>query len=184
MIIERLITQTASIASGGLIDIVAVYNENYLPVFRLARPMRASVKIDSKAMEQPLETGATFVDHRIILPTEIDLFLFLSSFSYRVVFDEILQIFNQGTKLIVQTRSGVYINQFMSSIPHEETTEEFDTIKMIMKLKEAKFITPQYEPVPSNPANKSTVNKGNVQSTPATTSQNDESSALYKLAIG
>lgn len=175
----QLLNQVVSFVPTAAIDVVAVYNQDYQQVFPKARPIKASVRPDSKLMEHPLETGATVVDHRIILPVEIELSLILPSLSYRDTYEQIKQLFLNGDLLIVQTRSDTYLNQCIMSLPHDEDPEMYDTLVVALKLKEVQFVVSQYEPVPKNPVNKSTQKRGNIQTTPANAAQTEKSSFGY-----
>jgi len=156
---------------GSRIDTVAVFDENYNQLFREARAIKAVVKEQSKVMEHPVESGAIITDHRIILPTEIDLSLVLSSADYQDVYKEIRQYYLNATELIVQTRSGVYENQLIAALPHEEDPTMYDAITLALSLKEVITVTAKFAVVPRNPARSSTTNRGTQQGRPATASQ-------------
>lgn len=64
-------------------DTVAVYTQDFSQVFRNARAIKAVVKEQAKVMEHPVESGAIITDHRIILPTEVELSLILTPATYR-----------------------------------------------------------------------------------------------------
>lgn len=148
-------------------DAVAVYTQDYQQVFKNARPIRASVRPSSKLMEHPLETGATIADHRIILPTEIDLVLIATTVDYYNTYQTIQQLFNEGILLIVQTRASVYFNQVLQEIPHEETPERFNTIQIALRLKEAQYAPPSVSTViPRDQTNTDAVNRGTQQAAP------------------
>ena len=77
-------------------DVVAVLNANLQQVFQKARAIKATIMRASKAMEHPLETGATITDHRIILPVNIELSMVLSSGDYRTVYQQVRDLFHKG----------------------------------------------------------------------------------------
>lgn len=147
-------------------DAVAVFGANLSQVFSGARPIKAAVTEDSKLMEHPLETGAVVTDHRIVLPIEIELSLILTA-TYRNVYQQIKQLFTDGTLLTVQTRTASYSNMVIMSLPHDEDPEMFDAIAIAVKLRQVEIISPQYGTLPpSKVANKSqasTVKKGQQQ---------------------
>lgn len=154
----------SSITSTFFTDVMAVYTQDYTQVFQKARPLKASIKIDSKLMEHPIETGATTTDHRIILPVEIELPLLLPNNTYRESYQEILQLFNNATLLLVQTRTTLYSNQLIQALPYEETPEMFDAVTLILRLKQVQFSSAQFSDfTPSNPNKSSTKDKGNIQ---------------------
>jgi hypothetical protein len=158
-------------------DLVGVFNQDFQQVFEKARPLKATVKEEAKVFEHPLETGATITDFRIIQPIEIELSLMLNSEDYKSVYQQIRQLFLNGTLLVVQTKSGVYDNQLIQAMPHEEDPEQYDAITLGLKLKQAQFVTPQFAALPprqvKNPANSSTVSRGEQQK--PTTSQRSQS---------
>lgn len=144
-------------------DTVAVYDQGFNEVFPKARSIKATVKPDKKAMEHPLENGATTTDHVIILPVEIELSMILLSQDYRDTYNNIVQYYTNSTLLIVQTKASTYVNQFIVSIPHEEDPAQYSQISIGLKLKEVLFFTSQSKVVPVNPSNGGTTNRGNIQ---------------------
>lgn len=153
----------------GAVDVVGVYSQDYTQVFRNARPMKAVVKPDAQLMKHPVETGATVIDNRIINPTLIELFLFLGANEFRDTYQQIKQLWLNGTLLIVQTKTDTYTNQLIAGLPHEEDPDVYDGIIVALKLEEVLFSTAQYGTIqPANPADSTTVDRGNIQPTPAT----------------
>lgn len=148
------------------IDYVAVFNQNYEQVFRNARPIKAVVKEQAKLMDHPVENGAIISDHRIILPIEIDLSLILASDDYQSVYKEIRQYYLNATLLVVQTRSGIYENQLISALPHEEDPSMFNALTLALSFKQVQFVTAQFGVVPKYSSNTTTVNRGTQQGTP------------------
>jgi Dit-like tail protein len=149
-------------------DTVAVFDQSFSQVFPRARALKVVVKEDAKLMEHPVERGATTADHRIILPIEIELSFILQSPDYLDTYRAIKQYFLNATLLIVQTRSGTYQNQLISSMPHEEDPEQFDALAMAISLKQVQFVTPQFNVKPRKPSNSTVVDRGNLQPKPAT----------------
>lgn len=144
-------------------DSVAVFNQSFEQVFPRARAIKAVIKEEAKVMEHPLETGATIVDHRIILPVECELTMMLQAADYQDTYRLIKQLYLNGDLLIVQTKSSVYYNQLIASMPHEENPEQYDALTLELGLKEAQFATTRFNYVPSNPKQSSTVNRGTQQ---------------------
>jgi hypothetical protein len=169
-----------SILSTAAVDVVGVYTPEFRQVFPRARPIKAVVKEEAQVMEHPLETGATITDHRIILPVEIELSVILQAIDYRNTYQIIKQLFLNGDLLTVQTKTGIYENQLIAAMPHEEDPEMFDAITIALKLKEAQFVTPQFDIVPRNPTKKSTVDRGTQQPKTATVANEEKTSTLFK----
>lgn len=152
-------------------DTVAVYTQDFNQVFRDARAIKAVVKESAKVMEHPVENGAIITDHRILLPTEIDLSLILTPATYRETYDQINQYYIEGVLLIVQTRSGIYVNQLIHSMPHEEDPSLFNTITLALGLKQVQFVTAQFTTTPRSPKNTNTKQRGAQQPKAATETQ-------------
>lgn len=158
----------------GSTDVVAIFDQNFRPLFATARPIKATVKEDSKLMEHPLETGATIIDHTIILPYEIELSLILKRGEYRDVYERIRQSFLNRDIVLVQTKTALYDNMIIQSMPHEEEPELFDTIALALKLRHVQIVQAQFAKLPPravrNPSNASTVDRGQQQPTQSTRS--------------
>lgn len=153
-------------------DVVGVFGQNYSQVFYKARPLKAVIKEEAKLMEHPVETGATITDFRIVLPIEIELILVIQANDYRSEYENIKQLYLNATLLTVQTKTSVYKNQLIASLPHDEDAEIFDAITMALKLKEVQFAVTQIVGTissPRKPSNSGTVNRGNQQTTDAGT---------------
>lgn len=173
MTLGVLSTKFISTASA---DVTGVFTQDFRQVFTNARPVKATVKPSAKLMEHPLETGATITDHRVILPVEIELSLILKSNFYSNAYQEIKQLYDQATLLIVQTRGGVFNNQLIESLPFEENPETYDVLTVALKLKQVQFVTPQYGVVPRNKNQSSTVQRGGQQ-----TKEVPEKGVLFNL---
>lgn len=152
------------------IDIVGVFDQNFRQVFPQARPIKAVVKPLSKSMDQPLENGASTIDHRILLPIEIEMSLIIQTDEdIQDVYREIFQYYTNATLLNVHTRAGVYQNQFIYEMPHEESPDQIDTLILAVKFKQAQFSNTQTSTTtvqPKSPANASKVDRGILQPQP------------------
>lgn len=155
-------------------DTVAIFDQNFQQLFALARPIKATVKEAAKLMEHPLETGSTFIDHTIILPVEVELSLIPTYGEYRNVYEAMRQAFRNRDLLVVQTKTGTYDNLLIESMPHEEDPEMYDTVTIAVTLREVQLIQAQFNKLPlnrvRNPANSSTVDKGQQRPTESTKS--------------
>lgn len=160
-------------------DTVAVFDQEFNQVFKAARAIKAVVKEQSKVMQHPVETGIVITDHRIVLPIEIELTLILSSLDYSDIYKNIRQFYNAGTLLTVQTRSDVYYNQVIDSMPHEEDPTQFNVIALALNLIQVQFVKPQYGVIPKQSKNQSVQKRGVQQTTTAPASQ--ESAARQGL---
>lgn len=125
-------------------DVVCVLNASLAQVFAKARPVKATIKEESKAMEHPIESGATVTDHRVILPVEIELSMVLASADYRNVYEQVREYFKRGELLTVQTRTASYSNMLITAMPHEETTDVADGVNIGLTLKETLIVAAQF----------------------------------------
>jgi hypothetical protein len=120
----------------------------------------------SKAMEHPLETGATITDHRIILPVNIELAMILASEDYAAVYQQVRDLFKRGELLTVQTRVDSFPSMLIEKMPHDETPEMFDGVALALSLKEAQFVQPQFSALKvAKPKDSNTTNRGQQQPT-------------------
>jgi hypothetical protein len=166
-------------------DIVAIFDQNFNQLFRLARPIKAAIKEDSKLMEHPVETGATITDHSIILPIEIELSLITTRGEYLDVYQRLRQAFKNRDLLVAQTKTGLYENMLIQSMPHEEDPELFDSLTIAVTLKEVQLVTAQFAKLPAkkvrNPSNASTVDKGQQQPKESTKTATGSGSVLFGI---
>jgi hypothetical protein len=159
-------------------DVVAVYTQDLTQVFPDARPIKAVIKEESKVMEHPVETGVITTDHRVILPVECELSMVVNSEDYPDVYQLVRGYYLNATLLIVQTKVGIYPNQMIAAMPHEEDPSLYNTVAIALKMKQVLFVTAAYGVVPKN-VNNSTVTDTGVQQ-PAVPSE----SALSQTATG
>lgn len=164
---------------SAAIDYVAIFDENLAQVFREARALKATVKETSELMKHPLETGSVIIDHRIILPIEIDLAVVIQAEDYQSVYQQIREYYQNGTFLIIQTRTGVYENMVIASMPHDESPEMYDTVPIALRLREVQFVEPQYGIQPAAPSNQTTVDRGTQQGSTPTVSQTGAAQDIF-----
>lgn len=150
--------------SSFIPDNVAVFDQDYNQVFSEAEVIRMFVREDSEVMEHPLETGAVIADHQIFEPIELEYVVILPTTLYRNIYQQIKQLFLSSTLLYVQTKTTVYSNMLLRSIPHQETTDMYNAVPMDLRFKQAAFApSPQSAVVPRDPTNSSTVSRGTQQ---------------------
>ena len=153
------------------LDIVGVYDDGLTPMFGNVSFMKASVKMPSKSMEHPLEKGSIITDHKIILPTEISLFLVATRNNYRNVFAQIKRAFLGSNLLSVQTKTSIHKNMVITDLPYEENPDAFDAITIQLKLKEVQYATTEGGFTPANETDQSQVNRGLIPTNDATAPQ-------------
>jgi len=173
----------ASLIPTFAVDVVGVYNQDFIQVFEKARPIKAYIKESSKLMVHPVENGIETADHRIILPVEIELSMILLSPYYLDTYNDIKKISNEATLLTIQTRSGLYQNQLIESFPHEENPENYDALILALKLKEVNIVTSSFETVSKNPTNASTKERGSISPTETSQEDTEKSSFAFEKFI-
>jgi hypothetical protein len=122
-------------------DVCLLDANTFAQLVEPARPVRLSVKEHSKVMEHPIETGATITDFTITLPVEISMTLILTMGGYRGVFQQLQQLHQSATLLIVQTRTTSYAPMLIAEMPHEETTDMVDGVTVSLRLKQVLLVT-------------------------------------------
>lgn len=157
------------------VDVVGVFDKDFNQVLVDARPVKCTVKEDSKVMEHPLETGASIVDHKIILPIEIELSVVIQSEKYKDVYDQIKKRFLDSELFSIQTKTGVYNSMVIQSMPHDESPEMFDTVGVAIRFKEVKLVTATFGKLPPKKVkkkkNSDTTKKGEQQGATKTSNQ-------------
>ena len=162
------LTTINNLLPSAAVDYVAIFDQNFTQLFQQARAIKAVIKEQAKVMEHPVESGAIITDHRIILPVEIEISLILSSADYQSVYKAIRQYYLNATLLVIQTRAGIYENQLISALPHEEDPTMFDALAIALSLKQVQFVQAQFGVVPKAPANNARINRGVQRPKPIT----------------
>lgn len=152
-------------------DITGVFDSSFNQLFPEARAMKAFINREAKIMQHPLEDGATIVDHRIILPTQIEMLIYIpttETASLKNVYQRVLAQFLKPETLIVQTKVGSVRDMIISSMPHEENSDMIDCVAVSLRMEEAQFVKTQFQALPPaavrNKGNTSTTNRGEQQS--------------------
>lgn len=165
------------------VDVVAITADGFTPLFPAARPMTASVFEIAKLMDHPLETGSVISDHIVFDPIEIRLpMICVGEIEYRATYATIKAVFLAGTVLSVVTRTGSYPSMVIAEIPHEEDPDHFNAIQINIRLREARFVTPQTGQLTSanTDADKtSTVTRGAQKASAAPAAQATQASSEY-----
>lgn len=130
-------------------DEVGIYDANFRQLFASVRPLKATVSPSAKLFEHPLETGSTVTDHLIVNPDTVEIAAVLEPDEYRSAYAAVRQAFRKGQVFVVQTKAGTYPNMVFQAIPHEESPEMFDTISIVLKMTEVRFVTADYAPLPA-----------------------------------
>lgn len=157
------------LTSSLAIDVVAVYNQDsFQQVFQDGRPLKANVRKFARVMEYPVENGSVIADHKVIWPQTVDLPLLIPSSFFNSTYNEIVELFKNATKLIVQTKVDVMRNFIIEDMSHDEKPEIYDAITMTLRLKEVLLIISPTIYAPEDPVQTNTVARGQVISAPQT----------------
>lgn len=163
------------------VDVVCILDADLAQVLETARPVKAIVKEEAKVMDHPLETGASVVDHRVILPVVIELSMILTGEEYAATYQSARELFYAGTVLTVQTRTGSYPSMVISSMPHEEAPEVLDGTNLALTLTEAQFVSAQFSDAKVAHASDSrTVKRGEQQPQEAPQRKGSVLSGIFK----
>lgn len=166
-------------------DLVAILDgQTFRPLFGLASVTSVTVRETSKLTTFAVEDGTQRTDHRVIDPVEIDLPLLLTE-QTRDLYQQLRAAYLEGRYLIIQTKVGSYPSMMVYEIPHDETPDTGDAIAIAVKLREIMTYTPEFGALPprkvTNPAQASTVQKGQQQTTESPPATRRRASVLYGL---
>ncbi|WP_238759154.1 phage baseplate protein [Klebsiella oxytoca] len=145
-------------------EVYGIYSDKFTLRFEKMKLLKASVMRESKLMEHPLEDGSTITDHRILLPVEIDLPVLLPAGDYQSLYREINKAWIGAELFTIHTRAGIFKSMAFAAMPHDESSEQLDVIPMVLRFKEVRLVTTQYQALSARkvarPRDQSTVNRG------------------------
>lgn len=178
--------QAASSIIGSSLarDVVRIMDADGKPLFAVADIMRATVREESLFFEHPLENGSKVADHIIEKPIEIQLAVIISGDAYGAAYASMQQARRKGKAFIVQTKTATYADQYIQSMPHEETPEAGDSVAIALTFRQVQWFNSEIQSLPAtevapngkgdNTAAKqdaSTVKQGQKKTTDATAKQ-------------
>jgi hypothetical protein len=157
------------------VDVVGIWNQSYEQFVPNARVMKCSINEPTKNMEHPVETGSVITDHRVVLPIEISLTIIMDPEFYVDQYRRIKHALKTAEIFYLHTRVGIFKNQMIVGIPHEEDPSMYDTISMNLTMKEVQLVEATFQPLPARKVeqktNASTVNKGQINTKAPTVPQ-------------
>lgn len=166
------------------VDVVGVYGDAFRQYFESTHIMRAVVNESSQLMKQPREDGTTTVDHRVILPVEMQLSVLLPPGDFQNAYYEIKSAYERGESFSVKTRTSIHQNMVLSAMPREETAAEPDLVKIVLVFEEVKYMTAQFQALPpravANKSDSSTAKRGQQSNT----SKRRSGSTLHRTIYG
>lgn len=110
--------------------------------------MDATVQQKSDMPEHPIESGAKIIDHKIILPVEIDIKLVMPAYLYASVYRELKQLYDESTLLRIKTKMSYYNNMVLQDMPHEENAATVDRVVFNLHFKQVMIVEPKYIALP------------------------------------
>lgn len=152
----------------GIVSDVAILDNNTLePIFVSSSPMKASIKREKRATKFAVEDGTDRSDHVVseLATAEIE---FVTVDDVRNAYDSLRQAWERNELVTVQTKFTTVPSMLILNLPHSETVEGGDSIKIVMRLQEWVEVRPEEGALPprkvAQKKQSSTVNRGQVQS--------------------
>jgi len=147
-------------------DLVGIYDEDFNQLFPEARPLKMSYSETSRMMEHPIESGSIVVDHKVFMPATVEAVFIIQSEDYRSVYDQIESAYSNNTIVTIQGKAKSFNNMVLSSKLHDESSEIYDTIQVVVKFTEL-FIAQITKTLTvssvASPNDSDTINDGNLQ---------------------
>ncbi|WP_058913343.1 phage baseplate protein [Entomohabitans teleogrylli] len=145
-------------------EVYGIYSDKFALRFDKMILLKASVMREAKLMEHPLEDGSTIADHRILQPVEIEIPVLLPAGDYTSLYREINQAWIDTELFNIHTRVGIFKSMAFAAMPHDENPDQVDVIPMVLRFKEVRLVTTQYQALPARkvarPRDQSTVSRG------------------------
>jgi hypothetical protein len=163
-------------------DVIAILNgEDFTQLFPLASPMQVTVRELSKVLSFTVEDGSERSDHIVYLPVEIDI-PFLLTEDTRNIYAAFKRAWKTQTTLVVQTKVDSFPNMLIYEMPHDENSEQGESITLLVKMRVFESIKTEFGALPprkvANKSQGSTVKKGQVQTTESTAPTKRKASVL------
>lgn len=171
----------SNLVPSSAVDVVGVFDESFNQLFPEGRPMKAAISETATFFKHPLESTATRTDHIIFEPVEIAMTVLLTGSQYRDTYQQIKQVFQGQTPLVVQTKTDTYANMYIQAMPHDETPEAFDSVLVNLSLVETLVSDTEVSFQPISRADANTEDRGQQQAEGATPAQQQQGSALYRI---
>lgn len=150
---------------------IAILDQDYNKLLDQIIILDVKVKQDKLAMQHTIETGSVITDYTVLRPVEIDISILINTPDYQDIYFQILGYYENSTLLTIQTKTAIYENQFLTSIPHVENAEMYNAFAMVLKFQQAQIVQATYNVSPKYPSNSQIVNRGTQQATAANDQQ-------------
>jgi len=187
-----LFTGLGPLVPSNAVDVVGIFTESentqgdieITQIVDGARPVKASIDKSAEFFEHPLENSKKIVDHRIILPISIEISMLLLGEEFPNVYQQINQLFLDGTELVIQTKTDSYPKQVIRSMPHEETPEISDGVLLSFGTREVQISPVDVTFSPADETQASTVDRGEQLPKEATEEKSSVAAGLYDRVFG
>lgn len=174
-------------------DVVGIFDNESRQLLPEGRPLKAEVRPTWKVMDHPVEKGSSVSDHKIRMPVEIDLTLVMQAPGARDTYKRLREISEQDETVTIQTRADSYADMTVTAMPHDETSDVFDALPVVVKFREVQFVETQFQALPpkavgtgAGKRNASTVKRGEQSGKPegSNAAGGRKSSVAYGLFYG
>lgn len=128
---------------------VSVFANN-IEVLESCDIISCDIQEQAQIMEHPVEDGAVISDFKVFKPTQITLKIALSSEDYEAEYSELSDLYKNCEMLTVQTKTQLYENMQIVSIPHDEKAATIDRMVFTIKLQEVQIVEASYTQATSN----------------------------------
>lgn len=157
---------------------IAIYGQGGGEILSNASIISCSVNDSSKLMEHPIESGAVIADYKVFNPVTATLVVALTEGGYASEYAEIFSSYKNCEFITLQTKTNVYSNMQVLSIPHEATFKNVSRPTITINLKQALVVEAAFTQGSNlkNPANTNTKDRGHVQ-----TEQEDNQTLLKRI---
>ena len=187
-----LFTGLGALIPSTAVDVVGIFTESentagqaeITQIIDGARPVKASIDRSAEFFKHPLENSRQVTDHRIILPVTIEISMLLLGEEFVDVYQQINQLFLDGTELVIQTKTDSYPGQVIQSMPHEETAEIADGVILSFGTSEILVAPVDVQFSPADETQASTVDRGEQLPKNATEEKTSAAAALYDKVLG
>jgi hypothetical protein len=143
---------------------VRIFDSSGQQIIPEAKIMSYDDKPEAQIFQHPMEDGASFMDHRVANPNEVNISLIFEKDFYRSAYSAIRDIYNSGTLVTIQSRTTRETNMALVSLPQEQSAEQYDAVPVHLTFRQMTFVVPaQGTMTPQNtqnPADSNTTQQG------------------------
>ncbi len=145
--------------------VVGIYTSDAQQVLKKADLMDLDVQDVSELMEHPVETGVNIIDHRILMPVSIEISMLFDPRNKKNLYEELIQLRDNGFYLTIQTNVKIYPNQVIKDIKHKENAEMYGAIMVQVSFRQVEISNASFSTIaPLNPKALPTVIEGEISS--------------------